>query len=213
MKNMKAIKLLVILTALLLLASCGLLFDNEHEVTYWIDSFNFEEGETYNLSNPMWLRSGDFTIPKNCTLRFIDSSYLSMSMRSHLIIEEGAVLELRDSLWLTVGWDCKLTVNGTSDNPVIFRNIDTTSKVGWGGIYLVEDSDSTGSKINYAVIDGAITGIQASLKNDLILEGTVIKNCKKYGLLIPQEKENNGNIIKYEGSVVILRPSPSIHKI
>jgi hypothetical protein len=108
-----------------------------------------------------------------------------------LTIQEGARIFFHKDAELIVCRDATLKVNGTIENPIVFRGdrleMEYDSLPGqWGRIWLAPGSKN--NEINYAEIRNGYIGIQVDNSESsslpaLRLSNTIIKNMTYYGLL------------------------------
>jgi hypothetical protein len=108
-----------------------------------------------------------------------------------LTIDKGAGIYFHKDAELIIRSTASLKVNGTLENPVIFRGdrleMEYDSLPGqWGRICLLPGSKN--NEINYAQIRNAYIGLQvgssgSSIEPSLLLSNSVIKNMTYYGLL------------------------------
>jgi hypothetical protein len=108
-----------------------------------------------------------------------------------LTVEAGTKIYLHKDAQLLIHRDATLKVNGTRDNPVVFRSdrlehdYDTVPGQ-WGRIWLCPGSKN--NEIDYAEIRNGQIGLQADVGNNtsdpvLRMSNTKITNCTYYGLL------------------------------
>jgi hypothetical protein len=116
---------------------------------------------------------------------------LTVDSLQTLTIDEGARIYFHKDAELIIRSNASLKVNGTLENPVIFRGdrleMEYDSLPGqWGRIWLSPGSKN--NEINYAQIRNGYIGLEvgssgSSAEPMLLLSNTIIKNMTYYGLL------------------------------
>ena len=164
------------------------------------DSILFSiNGQQQNVNLIAWGQNAHFYSNAVITNDFVFTNdkphviYGSLTVNSlhTLTIEAGARIYFHKDAELIISGDATLKVNGTIENPVIFRGdrleMEYDSLPGlWGRILL--SAGSKNNEINYAVIRNGYIGLQVetsgiSTEPSLRLSNTVIKNMTYYGLL------------------------------
>jgi len=128
------------------------------------------------------------------SLPIVVYGFIAIDTLDKLTIEAGTKIHFHNAggMWVYRGGELK--VNGTKENPVIFRgdNLDPAFEdvAGqWDRIWINEGAIN---EINHAVIQNAFVGIQAEALflngtptqlGNLSLRNTIIKNCSGIGLL------------------------------
>jgi hypothetical protein len=129
--------------------------------------------------------------------------YLKVDSLHTLVIEQGARIFFHKDAEMIISRDATLKVNGTLENPVIFRGdrleMEYDSLPGqWGRVLLSQGSKN--NEINYAIIRNAYIGLQvessgSSAEPTLRLSNTVIKNMTYYGLLAQSARVQVANCV------------------
>lgn len=124
------------------------LWINEHEKASSLGSGNIYLSNTNNMIalDDFWLESN--TTFSNQGIPYYIPQGLQVSENSKMTVEAGAEFVFAYQKKLIVSEDCKMEVNGTASQPVIFKALNTEDP--WGGIEFW--SNRNGNVINYAQI-------------------------------------------------------------
>ena len=166
----------------------------QNAIYYTPTTFNQNLPDFTCLTGPC----GDDIPPVNVTwtdsLPIVIYGYVAVDTLDELTIEAGTKVYFHNSGGLWVYRGGKLTVNGTKENPVLFRGDRLEAQYDdipgqWDRIWINEGANNV---INHAIIQNAFIGIQAealfldgqpNTLGSLTIENTIIDNCSGYGML------------------------------
>lgn len=143
-----------------------------------IDLVSF--GQDVHLVNSVELTND--TVWTN-NIPYLVYNYVYLDSLKKLTIEEGTKIYFHHNAGMFIHG--KLVVNGTKDNPVIFRG-DRLERFyddipgQWGGIQILSGAGQ--SLINFAVIKNAIVGIQVGTLNGSSGESLTLSNTKIFNM-------------------------------
>jgi hypothetical protein len=166
----------------------------QNAIYYTPTSFNRNLPDFTCLTGPC----SDVIAPVDVTwtdsLPIVIYGFIAIDTLDKLTIEAGTKIHFHQGGGMWVYRGGSLTVNGTKQDPVVFRGDrlepgfeDVPGQ--WDRIWINEGAINT---INYAIIQNAFVGIQAEAlflngtpieQGNLRLKNTVIKNCSGIGLL------------------------------
>ena len=166
----------------------------QNAIYYTPTSFNRNLPDFTCLTGPC----SDMVPPVDITwtdsLPYVIYGYVAVDSLDRLTIEEGTKIYFHNNggIWVYRGGTLK--VNGTKDNPVLFRGDRLEAQYDdipgqWDRIWINEGGNN---EINYAIIENSFIGIQAEALflngqpnslGSLELTNTIINNCSGFGIL------------------------------
>lgn len=166
----------------------------QNAIYYTPTSFNRNLPDFTCLTGPC----SDFIAPVDVTwtdsLPYVIYGYVAIDSLDKLTIEAGTEIYFHNNGGMWVYRGGTLVVNGTKDNPVLFRGDRLEPQYDdipgqWDRIWINEGGNND---INYAIIENSFIGIQAealflnsqpSSLGSLRLRNTTISNCSGFGIL------------------------------
>jgi len=129
----------------------------------------------------------------------------NLTVTSDLTIDKGAKVYFKKGASLTIGNNAKLTVNGALNEEVKFRSARHDNKYDsipdqWNKIELAPNSTS---KINYAKIIGADTGLHVN-NAKLDISNAKIVNNQSYGILATNATITGYNLVMNNSNLATL---------